>query len=120
LQASAGQEHNMRRNLLRESRIACIGRLESELLHLRRMSIATNTNLQIVKPSMAIIFSELGTLLDGEQRLNHLYSQLGTRPHLREYFLRQLAELQERADGLDSMLGTPLTPASQEFDGLVA
>jgi len=97
-----------------------MGRVESELLHLTRMSIATNTNLQIVKPSMAIIFTELGKLLDGEQRLNHLYSRLGTQPHLREYFLRQLAELQERADGLDSLLGAPLTPASHEFDGLVA
>jgi hypothetical protein len=90
------------------------------LLHISSMSTATNTNLQMVKPHMAVIFTELDKLLNREQRLKRLYPQLETKPHLREYFMRQLVELQERADGLDSLLGEPFTAASHEFDDLVA
>jgi len=84
------------------------------------MSTATNTNLQMVKPHMAVIFTELDKLLNREQRLKRLYPQLESKPHLREYFMRQLVELQERADGLDSLLGEPLTAVSHDFDDLVA
>ena len=90
------------------------------MLHISSMSTATNINLQMVKPHMAVIFTELDKLLNREQRLKRLYPQLESKPHLREYFMRQLVELQERADGLDSLLGEPLTAASHEFDDLVA
>jgi len=51
-----------------------------------------------------ILVAELETLRKGERRLERLYSKMGTKPHLREQFLNQLAEIRQRADRLDAVL----------------
>ena len=58
----------------------------------------------------AIIVAELQILRTGEQRLERLYSDLHKKPQLRPHFLRELAELQQRADRLDAVL-SPAGPA---------
>jgi hypothetical protein len=52
----------------------------------------------------AIVVAELQILRSGERRLQRLYSDLQTKPQLRGHFLRELAELQMRADRLDAVL----------------
>ena len=52
----------------------------------------------------AIVVAEIQILRSGEQRLQRLYSDLQSKPQLREDFLRELAELQLRADRLDAVL----------------
>ena len=52
----------------------------------------------------AIVIAEIQILRNGEQRLERLYSDLQTKPQLRHDFLRELAELQLRADRLDAVL----------------
>jgi hypothetical protein len=61
----------------------------------------------------AIVVAELQLLRTGEQRLERLYSHLQTKPQLRTHFLRELADLQLRADRLDAVLnpGTTGSPA---------
>ena len=57
----------------------------------------------------AIVVAELQLLRSGEQRLERLYSRLQTKPQLRDHFLRELADLQVRADRLDAVL-SPVGP----------
>lgn len=52
----------------------------------------------------AIVVAELEVLRSREQHLERLYSDLETKPQLRGHFLRELAELQLRADRLDAVL----------------
>ena len=52
----------------------------------------------------AIVVAEIQILRSGEQRLERLYSDLESKPQLRDDFLRELAELQVRADRLDAVL----------------
>jgi len=52
----------------------------------------------------AVLIDELETLRTGEQRLRRLFPQLEGQPQLREYFLRELAEIQLRADRLEAVL----------------
>jgi hypothetical protein len=52
----------------------------------------------------ATVVAEIQILRSGERRLERLYSDLQTKPQLRGRFLRQLAELQMRADRLDAVL----------------
>jgi hypothetical protein len=52
----------------------------------------------------AIVVAEIKNLRSGERRLERLYSDLQTKPQLRGHFLRELAELQSRADRLDAAL----------------
>jgi len=52
----------------------------------------------------AVVVAEIQILRSGEQRLERLYSDLQTKPQLRDHFLRELAELQLRADRLDAVL----------------
>jgi hypothetical protein len=52
----------------------------------------------------AVIVAEIQILRSGEQRLERLYSNLESKPQLRDDFLRELAELQMRADRLDAVL----------------
>jgi hypothetical protein len=52
----------------------------------------------------AIVVAEIQMLRNGERRLERLYSDLQTKPQLRSDFLRELAELQLRADRLDAVL----------------
>jgi hypothetical protein len=52
----------------------------------------------------AIVVAEIQILRSGEQRLERLYSDLESKPQLRDDFLRELAELQMRADRLDAVL----------------
>ena len=52
----------------------------------------------------AIVVAEIQILRSGEQRLQRLYSDLHRKPQLRSHFLRELAELQLRADRLDAVL----------------
>ena len=62
----------------------------------------------------AMLVAEIQILRSGEQRLARLYSDLQTKPQLRGDFLRELAELQLRADRLDAVLspvGTMNSPA---------
>ena len=81
-------------------------------------------NLQIMKPASDILFTELQTLRGTEQKLDRLYRQLGTKPQLRQRFLDQLADLQNRVERLDSLLGSSSngspSSASGQYGGLVA
>jgi hypothetical protein len=52
----------------------------------------------------AIVVAEIQMLRNGERRLERLYSDLQAKPQLRNDFLRELAELQLRADRLDAVL----------------
>jgi hypothetical protein len=52
----------------------------------------------------AIVVAEIQILRSGEQRLERLYSDLESKPQLRDDFLRELADLQMRADRLDAVL----------------
>lgn len=52
----------------------------------------------------AIVVAEIQMLRSGERRLERLYSDLESKPQLRDDFLRELAELQMRADRLDAVL----------------
>ena len=52
----------------------------------------------------AAVVAELQILRTGERRLERLYSDLQTKPQLRSHILRELAELQLRADRLDAVL----------------
>jgi hypothetical protein len=52
----------------------------------------------------AIVVAELQKLRNGERRLERLFSDLQSKPQLRNDFLRELAELRLRADRLDAVL----------------
>jgi len=52
----------------------------------------------------AVVVAEIQMLRSGERRLERLYSDLQTKPQLRDDFLRELAALQMRADRLDAVL----------------
>jgi len=52
----------------------------------------------------AVVVAEIQMLRSGERRLERLYSDLQTKPQLRDRFLRELAALQLRADRLDAVL----------------
>jgi hypothetical protein len=52
----------------------------------------------------AVVVAEIQVLRSGERRLERLYSDLQTKPQLRDRFLRELAALQLRADRLDAVL----------------
>jgi hypothetical protein len=52
----------------------------------------------------AVVVAEIQILRSGERRLEQLYSDLESKPQLRNDFLRELAELQMRADRLDAVL----------------
>jgi len=52
----------------------------------------------------AILVSELETLREGEKRLRHIYPRLRKKPQLREAFLCELFELQERARRLEAVV----------------
>jgi hypothetical protein len=52
----------------------------------------------------AIVVAEIKNLRSGERRLQRLYSDLQTQPQLRRDFLRELTELQLRADRLEAVL----------------
>ena len=55
----------------------------------------------------AQVVSELQTLWEGEQCLGRLYPQLRKKPQLRELFLRELADVQQRAEHLQAVLKAP-------------
>ena len=57
------------------------------------------------------VVSELQTLWEGEQSLGRLYLQLRKKPQLRELFLRELANVQQRAEHLQAVLKAPKRPA---------
>ncbi len=52
----------------------------------------------------AIVVAEIQILRSGERRLERLYSDLESNSQLRDDFLRELAELQMRADRLEAVL----------------
>jgi hypothetical protein len=52
----------------------------------------------------AVVVAEIQILRSGERRLERLYSDLESKPQLRGDFLRELAELQMRAERLDAVL----------------
>jgi hypothetical protein len=52
----------------------------------------------------AVVVTEIQILRSGERRLERLYSDLQTKPQLRDRFLHELAVLQLRADRLDAVL----------------
>jgi hypothetical protein len=52
----------------------------------------------------AVVVAEIQILRSGERRLERLYSEMESKPQLRDDFLRELAELQMRADRLDAVL----------------
>jgi hypothetical protein len=52
----------------------------------------------------AVVVAEIQVLRSGERRLERLYSDLQTKPQLRDRFLRELTALQLRADRLDAVL----------------
>jgi hypothetical protein len=51
-----------------------------------------------------LILTALEALRNGERRLQQLFGSLLDHPPLRELFLREMAELQDRADRLEEML----------------
>jgi hypothetical protein len=51
-----------------------------------------------------MVVSELQTLREGEKRLSNLYGQLPAKPHLKESFLWQLAEVHLRTERLHAVL----------------
>jgi hypothetical protein len=57
------------------------------------------------------VVEQLQTLWEGEQYLGSLYPQLRKKPQLREIFLRQLANLQQRAERLQNVLNAATRPA---------
>jgi len=52
----------------------------------------------------AVVVAEIQILRSGERRLERLYSDLQTKPQLRDDFMRELAALQLRAARLDAVL----------------
>jgi hypothetical protein len=56
------------------------------------------------------VVSELQTLWEGEQCLGRLFPQLRKKPQLRELFLRELANVQQRAEHLQAVLNAPARP----------
>jgi hypothetical protein len=64
-----------------------------------------------------ILVSELETLREGEKRLKRLYRQLGKKPQLREGFLRDLADVQQRVERLHAVLNPyeAFQPAASAF-----
>ena len=60
----------------------------------------------------AVVVAEIQILRSGERRLEQLYSDLQTKPQLRDDFLRELAALQLRADRLDAVLSPIGAPSS--------
>ncbi len=59
----------------------------------------------------ARVVAQLQTLWEGEQCLGRLYPQLRKKPQLRELFLCQLANLQQRAERLQAVLKAARRPA---------
>jgi hypothetical protein len=59
----------------------------------------------------AQVVSELQSLWEGEQCLGRLYPQLRKRPQLRELSLRELANVQQRAEHLLAVLKAAWRPA---------
>lgn len=59
----------------------------------------------------ALVVSELETLWEGERRLGRLYPQLQTKPQLRELFLREMTNVQERAKRRQAVLKAAKEPA---------
>lgn len=57
------------------------------------------------------VVAQLKTLWEGEQCLGRLYPQLQRKPQLRELFLRQLANLQQRTERLQNVLKSARRPA---------
>jgi hypothetical protein len=55
----------------------------------------------------AQVVFELQTLWEGEECLGRLYPQLREKPQLRELFLRELTEVQQRAERLHAVLKAP-------------
>jgi hypothetical protein len=54
----------------------------------------------------ALLISDLETLWEGEKRLKRLYLQLPKKPQLREFFLRELAKVQLRAECIHGVLSS--------------
>ena len=54
-----------------------------------------------------LILMDLEALRSGERRLQQLFPSLLDHPPLRELFLQELAEVQDRADRLEEMLNRP-------------
>jgi len=52
----------------------------------------------------SVLLSELDTLRESEARLERLFRQLRRKPHLRESFLCELSEVQQRAERLYAVL----------------
>jgi len=57
------------------------------------------------------VVAQLQSLWEGERCLGRLYPQLRKKPHLRELFLRQLANLQQRTERLQNVLRAARRPA---------
>jgi hypothetical protein len=51
-----------------------------------------------------VLVAELETLRESEKRLERLYRRLLRKPHLRESFLCELSEVQQRTERLDAVL----------------
>ena len=52
----------------------------------------------------AILVSEVETLREDEKHLNIIYQRMREEPQLREFFLQELAEVQQRATRLFAVL----------------
>ena len=52
----------------------------------------------------ALLVSEVETLREGEKHLNIIYQRMREEPQLREFFLQELAEVQQRATRLLAVL----------------
>jgi len=52
----------------------------------------------------AILVSEVETLRESEKHLNLIYQRMHEEPQLREFFLQELAGVQQRAERLSAVL----------------
>jgi hypothetical protein len=65
-----------------------------------------------------IVITELVYLRESEDRLQRLYTHLGKKPHLRDEFMSELAELQMRADRVDALIDPmPLRCSTAAYNG---
>jgi hypothetical protein len=65
-----------------------------------------------------IVITELAYLRESEDRLQRLYTRLGKKPHLRDEFMSELAELQMRADRVDALIDPmPFRNSTAAYNG---
>jgi len=89
--------------------------MEAQLLRFRRKDTKTTVTDQ-EHCFERVILGEMKTLRTAEHRLKRLYARLSEEPRLRTRFLLGLADLQGRADRLESILNPRCSFGSNESE----